>query len=222
MTIYLHNYAEILAAVICTICFFYKPSVLNRWFIWFLWLTVVIEFIGKMTARYPSFKIPMYNIFSGVEFIFYFSLIIKLNYKASLKRILRLLLLLFIIFFALNLILFQGINIYNSNTYTVGCILLIIACLMQQFEFAFSDAEDYNALFWPFLCIISGLLIFYSGTLISTGIFNYMQEFQPLNGEYLYKLINNNLNVFLYISFSTAFLIEADKSRKGIIKNSTK
>lgn len=71
MYLYPHNYAEIVAAIACTICLINKPSVTNKWFIGFLWLTVFIELTGKLLIHYPQAKNCMYNLFGIIECTFY-------------------------------------------------------------------------------------------------------------------------------------------------------
>ena len=218
MQLYIHNYAEIISAIICTVCYFYKPSVLNRWFIWFLWITVTIELTGKMTSNFPIFKMMMYNIFNGVEFMFYFFVFRKICEIMTIQKVLKIFIFAFLIFFLCNLLFLQGAKVYNSNTHTLGSSFVIAMCLLSLIYSLLSEDDNIPMVNYSFFCVIAGLLFFYSGNIFNSGIINYMMKHQPKDAGRLYKLINNTLNVVLYGFFSIAFILEQMKKRKVIDK----
>ncbi len=213
MIIKIHNWSEIVAAVICTSCLIYKPSILARWFILFLWTTVTVELIGKLTSGLPSIKFLMYNIFNGVEFVFYLMLLSRFSNSNFGKKIINGLNIIFFIFFFLNFIFLQGWDIYNSNTHLLGSIVLIISCLIQFYNISASNSNFAYPLKWPLICICAGLLFFYTGNFMNVSVLNYMTRNYPENVERLYRLINHSLNVILYLGFSVAFLLELRVNR---------
>jgi hypothetical protein len=221
MILQIHNWAEILSAFICTICLLYKPSLFNRWFVAFLWITCFIELTGKMTTAHREAKTLMYNIFNGVEFIFYITFLRHVCERKLSKGVLILTNLIFILCFLINLIFIQGFYTYNNQTHTVGSIAVIIACLILCYEISASDSNHFNLIKWPLICVIAGLILFYSTNILNTSLLNYMVKNDPAKAVRLYKLINHSSNVLLYCLFGLAFIIDALRKPKYYSLNST-
>lgn len=213
MILGIHNYAELTAAIVCTICLIYKPSVLNRWFVLFLWTTVVIELMGKLTTKMLEVKIPMYNLFNGAEFLFYLSLLAVVAKWQGVRTVLRVFFLVFGLFFIVNLLFIQGFYIYNAHTHTAGAVLLIAGALLVLFKISASDTNELGWLKWPLMWVLFGVLVFYTGNLFNTSLYNYQSEKNPAQAVKLYRLINHNLNVVLYLFCSIAFVLEVKRNR---------
>ena len=214
MILEIHNWAEISAALICTMCLIYKPSVLNRWFVLFLWVTVVIELIGKLTTPFPWIKIPMYNIWNGTEFIFYFLFFLSVVERKKTTQVFIVCLMALICFFLYNILFFQGLYLYNNHTHTLGSVFMIFSCLLFLYEIASSETEHFTVLKGPLLFIIFGILIYYAGNVSNTAVYNYLSKNDPKEAWRLYRLINHNLNLVLYPCFCIAFILEISKNKK--------
>ncbi|MEK7226451.1 MAG: hypothetical protein AAB221_12335 [Bacteroidota bacterium] len=191
---------------------------LNRWFVLFLWTTVLVELMGKLTTSNPGIKIPMYNFFNGIEFTFYLSIFLFISEKLLFKIILRICLGLFILFFLYNLIFLQGLYTYNNHTHTFGAAIIIFVCLLMFYQLSASETEYFSFLKRPLLFIISGLLMYYSGNIFNTSMLNYMAKNDAIEAVRLYKLINHSLNVILYGSFCIGFIFEVVKRKIYIQK----
>lgn len=202
------NIAEIAAAFICTVCLIIKPSVLNRWFVLFLWTTVVVELMGKLTSQNLMVKVPMYNLFNGVEFFFYLSLLTSIAIWKKSKIIFLLFIIGFSLFFLINLLFGQGLFIYNNHTHTAGSVLLIAGSLFILFKIFTSETYEPRPLRTPLIWILVALLIFYTGNLFNTAFYNYQSAVNPRLAVKLYRLINHNLNIVLYLLFNIAFVFE--------------
>lgn len=215
MQLGIHNYAEIAAAVICTVCLVRKPSVLNRWFTPFLWLTVIIELTAKvLTAKNLLYeKVLMYNIFNGVEFIFYLWFFFRINHNPGNKRFLFLMMLVFFGFFVFNLLFTQGLWQYNNQTTTVGAILIITTCLYEYYNMHSREDTDGSSK-WAIVFVASGLLVFYAGNFPNNALLNEMIKTDATAARMLYATINNNLNVALYSLFSLGFISELLSARQ--------
>lgn len=206
MVLKIHNIAEISSAFICTICVLYKPSYINRWFVWFLWLTVCVELTGKMTVNYPLFKLSMYNVFTAIEFIFYSLFLIKNVSNDTLIKIIKFGILIFIAFFITNFSFLQKPFIYNTYTATFSGVLLIFFCLLYFYSTLFSDNETNSR--WSKFLIVSSIFIFYAGSFRVYASFNSLAKKLPKDLSDIYNLITNNLNVVLYGLFIVAFITE--------------
>jgi hypothetical protein len=213
MILVLANIAEIAAAVICTTCLVIKPSVLNRWFVLFLWTTVVIELMGKLTIPIPHTKTLMFNLWNGIEFFFYFFFFYFNFNKKILSCFFLGAILAFLLFYLYNLFFLQGFYKYNTHTHTIGASLIILLCLAVIYAVLSDETRFYTASKAPLLCIIFGLLVYYTGNIANTALYNYFAKNDPKEAVRLYKLINHNLNVILYSTFCIAFALELKRNR---------
>ncbi|MBO9659221.1 MAG: hypothetical protein J7527_10395, partial [Chitinophagaceae bacterium] len=163
----------------------------------YLWLTVFVELTGKALKEYPAPKTLMYNVFNGIEFVFYLGIFYLLNRDSENRRLLRLMIVVFLSFFLFNILFLQGFWLYNNQTTTVGAILIITTCLYEYFR-VFSREEPDNILKWPLICIATGLIIFYAGNFPNNALLTQMMKTDSKAARMLYSTINNNLNVVLY------------------------
>lgn len=201
-----HNYAEIAAALVCLGCVLYKPSVINRWFIFFLWLTVIVELTAKQLQNSPELKNEMYNVFNIVEFVFYL-LLLATSIEKPEKSIFRWFAMGFTLVGIINLFFGQQRKDYNHYTTMLGSILIIIACLILYRKVLVSSLPV--RISYPILIISFGLLIFYSGNFIVYSFYSSLLEKNPKLLVKLYGIINGYLNVWMYFCFALAFVIEA-------------
>lgn len=210
--IYPHNYVELISAILCTCVFLYKPSVINRWFVWFLWVTVLVEFSAKFMLNMLDFKMVMYNLFTGIEFIFYAILIGRIAETPSLKKVVKTCLWVFIPFWLLNFLAIQGEFVYNTYTATLCGVLLCLLCLLYYYDILRADFTQKNRT--PKLLIVSAIFLFYAGSVNMYASFNKLLIKAPAYLTKLYMLIVNNLNVVLYGLFVLALVLEVSKIDK--------
>lgn len=198
-----------------TAIFFYiqKRNKLLLYFIPFLLLTVIVEFIGQWLALHKGEsvdgKYAMYNVFTTIEFLFY-SFLFYIHFKRSFfKR----LVLAFIPFFTslviLNMIFIQGINkTFNTYTFLLGSFFIVVFCCCFFYESVLPDQIDQQLSKQPFFWIASGLLIYYLGSVIINALFEYLVIYDlRVEGQKIYKFINNSLIVILYSLFCIAFYL---------------
>jgi hypothetical protein len=212
MTFGIHNWAEIIAAATCTICFYAKPSVTNRWFCWFLWLTVLIELTGKLTVNLPHIKLPMYNLFICLQMFFFSVYFNKIRPSAGRKKIIQSCFFAFFIFFWINFILVQKPLIYNTYSSNLRAVLVSLFCLLYYFDLVIAAHDDHNK--GSRLLIVSGIFIFYTGGLKIYSSFNVLAQKMPAQLFWLYNSIISNLNVLLYGLFALGFVKEVIENRK--------
>ncbi len=206
MILSVHNWAEIVAAVTSSVCLIIRPTILHKWFNLFLWVTVVLELVGKLTATMPEVKFPMYNVFNGLEFLFYLFFIVSLFNSKKWQQAFSVLILLFGVYFSVNLFFLQGLYTYNNNTHTACCVLIVVFVLSVFYEMYRIENWTHAIQKRSLLAVLCGLLVFYSGNLVNTALLNYLSQKDPAQAISLYKLVNHNLNLVLYLLFTAAFI----------------
>ncbi len=207
MQIKIIDVAEISSALVCSICYLYKPSYLNRWFISFLWLTVAVE-LTAAAFKYSHFKTDMYNCFYVVEFMFYLSFLRSLLEFEKGKILLKYLIWIFIIFSLIDVWFLWGLYAYTTHTKTLGAVLVIAVCLYHYIEMVNNNDDVKENLRWPLFCVATGLLVFYSANLFTDAVYTHMSITNPKGLMKLIELILPGSNVTLYGLFTVAFFIE--------------
>jgi len=185
------------------------------YFIPFLFLTVIVEFIGGLYLSKGLRNYWMYNVFTTIEFVFY-SLLFYTNFKKILfKKLIIIFIPFFIAFIILNMLFVQGINkTFNTYTFLLGSFFIVIFCCCFFYESVLPDKIDQQLSKQPFFWICSGLLIFYLGSVIINALFEYLRNNDlQAEGIRIYGIINNSLNVILYSSFSIAFYLCRDHKK---------
>lgn len=201
---------EVLSLIVAIFFYIRKRDKLLLYFIPFLLLTVLVEFTGWWwTVNGGTWKFAMYNIFTPIEFIFYASLF-YIHFKNPLfKKIILWFYPLFILSFALNIGLLQGLNkTFNNYIFLLGSFCILVFCCFFFYESVLPDKIDQQLSKLPFFWVCSGLLINYLGSVIINALFEYLTSNDlQLEGKRIYIIINNSLNVILYSSFCIAFYL---------------
>ncbi|OQP48706.1 hypothetical protein A4D02_08360 [Niastella koreensis] len=172
-------------------------------FPFFLLLTIIIEIIGDLLVKRKIDSIPMYNIFTTFEFIFYLYILRRIIYNVRVKKLIVLLMAIYPVLVLINMLFFQE-NTFHTNTYSLGCLLIVGACIYYFYEI-FQTTHSVNLVKEPAFWICSGLLFFYTCSFPLVGLWNHLYGLPRI------ILLNLNavlqiLNILLYSLFSIAFL----------------
>jgi hypothetical protein len=89
-------------------------------------------------------------------------------------------------------------------TYALGCLLIAVICIYYFFEL-FQMSHSINLIRQPAFWICSGLLFFYCCSFPLYGLLNFLKKVPDFIRESIGVIILL-LNVFLYSSFTIAFL----------------
>lgn len=172
-------------------------------FPFFLFASLATEFIASHLYSIGSNNLYIYNFFTVVEFCFYLFIISQIinNHKA--KKIIWISTVVYAIISVANIIFFQGLNKLHTVTYSLGCLVIVAACIYYFFELfrlPKSVKLTRNPAFW----ICSGLLFFYC---CGFPLF----AFVSLWSRILWMIrsfdsIITILNIFLYSLFTIALL----------------
>ncbi|WP_459209871.1 hypothetical protein [Aquimarina rhabdastrellae] len=197
-----------------------REDKLSRYFVYFLWLTFFIELFGTIPSLIYYFDLFPYlkgtflqrnhwlfNIFFIFNFSFYLYYFIR-NYSSQIfKRIMKVILIIYVFTSILNLIL---TDIYftavSSYTYILGTILIFIGAIIYLFETIQSDKvlAFYRTL--PFYIAV-GSMIFH---LVVTPLFIYGQYYNVDKSPdfvTVRKIILNSAIMILYILYSIGFIV---------------
>ncbi len=209
MQISISTFFEIFCLLASLILYFLKRNKLILYFIPFLLLTVIVEFLGRWGTFPKGFgKFAMYNIFTTFEFLFYAYLFYLFLYKRVLKRFVLSFIPTYAVLVIANLILIQGLNKFHSYTFLLGSFFIVVFCCCFFYESILPERVEHQLAKEPFFWICSGLLIFYLGSVIINALLDYLlsNDLQA-QGKEIYKNITQSLNVILYTSFCIAFYL---------------
>jgi len=170
----------------------------------FLALSFLVEFGGGYLKKKGVNDLPLYNIFTTIEFCFYTWVIRDIIQSKKIKKIIGYLLIGFPCVSILNILFLQGINNFNSITYSLGCLLIIALAIYYFFELfrlQYAVRLINDAGFW----ICTGLLFFYCVSFPVYVSGNLIKNF-PTKLHSIVSFVLVVLNLILYSLFCIAFL----------------
>jgi len=185
-----------------TLFFQVKALSYLRWFPFFLLLTVVVE-VGSWTFRKYLNLVLLYNLFTAFEFDFYLFTILLIIKSAKVKRIILYTISVYSLLVILN-VSFVQIRHFHTITYSIGCLLVVAACIYYFFEI-FQSPQSVHLTREPAFWICSGLLFYYCCTFPLVGLWNQFHGLPRVIHKNI-KTILSLLNILLYSLFSIAFL----------------
>lgn len=224
---FFRGYLWILLAAISGTIYLLKvknPPLLNRIFVWFLWLTLVVDLSGFYSAigyytNYKYFAFAngtkyiqnywLYNIFKTIAFVFYFYFFIFQLKSRQLRKIMLWVTWIFFFTAWANYYFFTDIFLgYSSFTAIGGTFILLLCIALYLYQILRSDKilDFYREL--PFYVAIGTLL----WHITITPLFIYNQFAIMHSSEdfvSMYLKILTLMNFIMYGSFTVGFLIVA-------------
>lgn len=202
-----------LTIVIETICllvalFCLSKAQMGWWksFLPFLLLTVTAE-----TTGYILFFVQgknnhwVFNLYLLPEMCFLFLVLFKLSREYFNAHYLLIPGFIFFLFFYIMESFQSGWLAYSSQANTIASVI-IIAAACQFYYYLLKKETDVDIMYYPAFWIISGLFIFYLGS-IGVGLFvNQLTQVYKSTGLPLRFIIMVVLNFILYASWGYAFL----------------
>lgn len=166
-------------------------------------ITLIVEVSAWLLIKYKINVTLLYIVFTSFEFMFYLFVIAYSIYNLKVRKIILWLLAVYPVLVLLNRLFIQHKS-FHTITYSIGCLLVVAACILYFFEL-FQSTHSVNLIKEPAFWICSGLLFFYCCTFPLIGLWNYLHN---LPGIILRNLnyILTFLNILLYSLFSIAFL----------------
>lgn len=194
---------------------FLKDLKKHRGFIYFfpfLLVTVTVELVAKFVMGENTNSRParflMFNIFTTAEFVFYSAIFLLHLNNTTLKKIIRILIPVYLVLVTVNIIFIQGPNSFHTYTFLLGSFFMVVYSCFYLYESILPESLNSNLSKQPFFWVCIGLLIFYLGSVIINALFEYLTSASLMaQGTVIYTTITNSLNVILYGSFSIAFIL---------------
>ncbi len=201
---------ETLCLVVAIYCFKALKSTKMVYFIPFLLITVIVEFIGflSISIKDKQQNYWLYNIFTAFEFLFY-AYMFSENFKLPILRKFSFAFMpILVLFSVFNYQYLQGPDHFHTYTLLLGSFFIVFFCCCYFYEWVLPEQITQNLLKQPFFWICVGLLLFYLGSVIINALYEYLRSSDmDKEGRRIYSFINRSLNVILYSSFITSFLI---------------
>ncbi|HRN57098.1 MAG TPA: hypothetical protein PLL71_11635, partial [Agriterribacter sp.] len=167
-------------------------------------ITFTVEYIGQWMNDNGRATVTLYNVFTTIEFVFYFWMLRHMVKNARAKKLLHHSLWLYPVLVILNKLLLQKGLQFHTITFSLGGLLIVMATITYFFEL-FQFDKPVNLVREPSFWICSGLLFFYACTFPLYALINFLQD--PSN--IIIKNIASILaivNILLYSSFIIAAL----------------
>jgi hypothetical protein len=184
---------------------FFQASVPRylKTFPFFMLITLVVEITAWLFFQYKINVTLLYIVFTSFEFVFYLFVIAFSIYNLKARKIILWLAAVYPVLVLLNRLFIQQRS-FHTITYSIGCLLVVAACIFYFFEL-FQSTHSVNLIKEPAFWICSGLLFFYCCTFPLIGLWNFL----PGLSDIILKNLNDILtflNILLYSLFSIAFL----------------
>jgi hypothetical protein len=185
---------------------FFRPraSLSLRVFPLFLLLTLIVEIFGQYLADHKHSNIGIFNFFEILEFTFYFWVLQHIIRNSVAKKIIFHLVWVFPLFSFMNVFFIQGLNTFNTITYSLGSLIIVILTIFYFFEL-FQLPGSIPVLREPAFWICCGLLIYYSCSFPMFALVTRLSKNTPLLVINL-EVILDTINILLYSTFTIAFL----------------
>ena len=170
----------------------------------FLSLSLTVELLGLHFEKKRVNALPIYNIFTTIEFCFYTWVIRDIIKSKKTKKTIAYLLIGFPCLSALTILFIQGFNNFNSITYSLGCLLIISLSIYYFFEL-FRLQYSVKLINDPGFWVCTGLLFFYCVSFPIYVCENLIKNF-PSKLHSILSFVILILNLILYSLFCIAFL----------------
>jgi hypothetical protein len=188
----------------------------------FLFLTIIVEFVGVWASNHTGTSTKLYNFYIAFNFSFYLFLLREIISNPKLKKANLITIIIYAVYAIINFFYIQGPDVWNSMSYSLGCLLVVAFCIYFFLEL-FRKPKLTKLTSEPAFWIVSGLLFFYACSFPFLGLNNLVQH-TPLGTRMTLNTILTVLNILLYILFSIAFLCQYNfrRPRAGKIEQESR
>ena len=179
----------------------------------FLFVNACFDIATAYTALYRISNAFIVNVNVMIVICYYLFLLHQIVQGRKAKAGILIFLATYFLLSVTNIFLVQKTGVFNSITYTLGCLQIVAASI--YFFWELFQQPNFGPLgrqpaFW----ICSGLLFYYTCTLPVYGSMNLLKVLPKVIRENLLAILVS-LNILLYLSFIIAFLCRL-KTRKSM------
>lgn len=200
-----YNAYYIILTVSCLISIFTQSKLLQINLLRiFLICTFLIESFASLAAQFLGNNIILLNIWIFLSVLIFIKILVSRINIIS-KKHEYLLLGGFLVFAFVNLIFWQGFNVYNTYSINLGSILIVILVFLH-FK-SLLDNPNFPIVSNPFFWISTGLLIFYVGGFLVNTFMNFLLRVDYGAAKDIF-IILNILNCLTYSIFVLALYVD--------------
>ena len=177
-----------------------------RLFLFFLFFSFVMDAGALIYSHY--FKKSNHfiiNSYLPVSFSFYFLIFYKTFETKKFKLIASVSFFVYLLSFLFDITFINRFYYFNTYSYCVGSILIVLCCLLY-FMWLFTSDGLINYFKIPMFWITMGLLFFYTGSLVLNSLVRYIIDNHLDPDGSIYQFIMVTLNVLLYGAFTISFI----------------
>ena len=179
----------------------------------FLFVNFLLDTATCYTAVYSINNVFLNDVDSILVVSFHLYVLRAIVTGRKVKRFLLYSLLAYPLLCMINIFLVQTSGAFHTITYSFGCLLVVSSCIYYFWQL-FQQKHSVDLVRQPAFWICSGLLFFYACTFPLFGMTNLMRALPAVilqNLFYIFIL----LNIFLYLSFTIAYLCRL-KTRRSM------
>ncbi len=192
---------------------FHRPVPLYlRLFSLYLLINCTAEIFISYKAMKNQNNLLLISLIDLLSICFYIYVVRGFIQRRQPKRLFLYFLLILPPVFAINVFLVQKSQVFQSMTYSFGSLLVVVACIYYFWEL-FQHTYYVRLVREPAFWICSGILFYYACSFPIYGLVNFIKP-DPQVLKVL-AIILNSVSIFLYLSFSIAFLCRL-KIRKSM------
>ncbi len=211
MWLYLIYLACLLSSSI--IAFAYRKSLKSRQlslFPFYLLLIFTQELLAFLLVKQnPSYSTGyIYNISNPVQALFFASFYYRIPFNYSVRKLIGLLTIVFIVINLATFFFIQSVNIFNSYLSLASGFLITLCGILFLFNYFKLDNHTEEKKWLPVIWITIGLVSFYPVVNISFALYKYLLAYHAtILGMVLYRLIPQLMSIFMYVCFIRAFYL---------------
>ncbi len=216
---------ELLAALLGIFYITKYRDLPSRYFVFFLCFTFVFEVVGYfphlISENFLSFlkgtkfekNYWLYNPYLIVNFLFY-AYYFRYHIRSfKIKKVLGILLTLYLLSSLINLIFSDVYFVaFSAYTFIIGAMLILFVILIYFFEILKSDEILYFNKILPFYVAV-GALVFHLGVTPLFIYSKYYSESKSPDFVQIYRIILTAANIFMYTCYTIGFIICLRKNK---------
>ncbi len=177
-------------------------------FIPFLFIVSAIEvsaYLLQLKGVKNAFTYNFYVLLSPLFYMYFFYIVLKLTNITKIVYIFIVVLQNLVII--LNYLFIQGIKSFNNYSYVLLSISCCVFSIISLYRISIVTNDEYKKQM-PYIIILSATLLFFLGSLIILGLYQFIIfKNLTIGGLHLYSILMPALNVIMYGSYSYAFYL---------------
>lgn len=199
---------SILAPILFGAFLYRKISFELRLLVFLVVFLGVMEFTSIEIMNKGSNNLPLFHLYTFVEFTIIYSVYKRLAISAKWQGVLKFSALLFFAFSILNLVFWEGIFEFNSNQRYLETVLVFIYCAGFFFELM-KRAELLKISAYPYFWLTSGYLVYFAGTFF---LFLFSKDILKITEINYYAIIHGVLNILLNLIYVITLWLGSKRS----------